>query len=224
MLYPRVAAVAAALLLIALSSCKNDPKTAAANEPARPDTIRVEPVPTEGARTYEVTEGTVYWLGKKAIGESHNGTIRVSGGELSVNQGTLLSGQVRLDMNTIEVSDVQDPRERAELESHLRDTEFFDAKNFPEATFSFDESLPSKTPNFNAVVTGQLTMKGKTNAVNIPLRLEINGDELRAESPSFVINRTQWGVNFRSGVLGTAKDKLIEDVVPLSLKIKARAK
>lgn len=212
------------LLSIAVISCKSDSKTASVEGQVRPDTIRVEPVPTEGARSYEVTEGTVYWQGKQAVGGSHNGIVRVSGGELLVNQGTLLSGQVRLDMNSIEVSDVQDPRERGELESHLRDTEFFDVKNFPEASFSFDESLPSKTPNFNAVVTGQLTMKGKSNAVNIPLRLEIKGDELRAESPSFIIDRTQWGVNFRSGMLGTAKDKLIEDVIPLSLKLRAKAK
>ncbi|MCC7505491.1 MAG: YceI family protein [Saprospiraceae bacterium] len=214
-----------ALLSLALFSCKNDPKTAAADTETlpKPDTIRITPVSTEGARTYTVTEGVVYWQGKKAVGDTHNGAIQVSGGELLVNQGQLLSGRITIDMKSISVSDIQDPRERGDLESHLRDTEFFDVKNYPSAEFSFDEALPSKTPNFNAVITGQLTMKGKSNAVNIPVRLDIKGDELTAESPAFLINRTQWGVNFRSGVLGTAKDKLIEDVVPLSLKIRAKA-
>ncbi len=216
----------AALALVFFYSCKTDskPAPAAADAKPRPDTIRTSPVPTEGARTFVVTEGLVYWQGKKTLGETHNGTIRVSGGELLVNQGTLLSGKVTLDMTSIAVVDLEDPGERTELESHLRDSEFFDVKNFPAAEFTFDEALPSKTENFNAVVTGQLTMKGKTSAVNIPVRLTISGDELVAESPAFLINRTLWGVSFRSGVLGTTKDKMIEDTVPLALKIKAKAK
>lgn len=217
---------AAVLSLLLFSSCKTDskPTPAAAEVKPRPDTICTEPVSTEGARGYVITEGIVYWQGKKSIGESHNGTIRVKGGELLINEGQLLSGQVTLDMSSIAVSDLEDPGERAELESHLRSPDFFDVKGFPLAEFKFEEVLPNKTPNFNAVIIGQLTMKGKTNAVNIPIRLEFNGDELSAESPAFLINRTLWAVNFRSGVLGTAQDKMIEDTVPLSLKIKAKAK
>ena len=62
-------------------------------------------------------------------------------------------------------------------------------------------------------------MKGKTKSVNIPVMLKINEDDLTAESATFPINRTDWGVNFRSGLLGTAKDKLINDVVTLGAGI-----
>lgn len=210
------------LASLAVLACKNDPQPA--DTTPAPDTLRAGPVARTGARTFAVTEGLVYWKGKKALGDTHAGTVEVSGGELLVNEGRLLGGQVALDMTTIAVTSLKDPGEQAELESHLRDSEFFDVKNFPSAEFKFDEALPSKTPHFNAVVTGRLTLKGKTNAVNIPVKLTIDGDELTAESPAFLINRTQWGVNFRSGVIGTAKDKLIEDVIPLSLKIKAKAR
>lgn len=216
---------AAALAVLVCFACRNDAPASPAESAVKPvDTLRLKPVPTEGARTFEVYEGVVHWEGKKTLGERHVGTIQVSGGQLLVNQGTLLSGQVTLDMGSLAVSDLKDPGERAEFESHLRGPDFFDVKNFPAAEFRFTETLPSKTPAFNAVVTGELTMKGKTNPVNIPVRLEIDGDELRAESPAFILNRTQWGVSFRSGVLGTAKDKMIDDSVPLSLKIRAKAK
>lgn len=217
-------AALAALLVFAFPSCKNTSKPLTTDAQPKPDTLRTAPAPTEGTRSFVVTEGIVNWRGKKSIGETHSGTIRVSGGELLINQGQLLSGHVTLDMNSIAVNDLEDPGERAELESHLRDSEFFDVKNFPTAEFTFDDALPNKTPNFNAVIIGQLTMKGKTNSVNIPVKLDINGDELVAESPAFLINRTLWGVSFRSGVLGTVKDKMIEDTVPLSLKIKAKAR
>ncbi len=67
-------------------------------------------------------------------------------------------------------------------------------------------------------------MKGKTAPVNIPVKISFEGDVMRAESPAFPINRTQWGVNFQSGMLGTVKDKMIDDTVPLTLKVVAKRK
>lgn len=206
-----------------LSGCQNTPVAKAdPNAASIPDTIRTTPVPTEGAVPFRVTEGTVYWQAKKAIGQSHDGTISVAKGELMVNQNRLLSGSITLDMPTIAVTNLNDAGERSDLESHLKDKDFFDVAQFPEATFTITEVLPSNLPAFNWVVRGDLNIKGATNSVNIPVNMTIQGDQLKAESATFLINRTRWGLNFRSGTLGTAKDKIIEDAVMLSLKIKAK--
>ncbi|MBP6811202.1 MAG: YceI family protein [Saprospiraceae bacterium] len=208
-----------------LLCCKNDPKTEAAQAAPKIDTVRVDPVPTEGAATFKVTEGIVEWSGTKTMKKTgHQGTITVESGEMLVNQGQLLSGKVTLDMNSISVTDIKDPGERRDLESHLKDADFFEVNKFPKAEFVFTEVLPSTMPNFNWVLSGSLTMKGKTAPVNIPVKVSIEGDMLRAETPAFPINRTQWDVNFRSGMLGTVKDKMIDDTVPLSLKIVAKKK
>jgi len=212
-------------LLLGFFSCKNEPKKTESQVSAQPEmeTIKVNPVPTEGAATFRVSEGTVEWSGTKTVKKTgHQGTISVEGGELLVNQGQLLSGRVTLDMNSISVTDIKDPGERRDLESHLKDTDFFEADKFPKAEFVFDEVLPGNTPDFNFVLVGKLTMKGQTNAVNIPVTLQIAENELRAETPTFQINRTQWGVNFRSGVLSTVKDKMIDDTVPLRLSLVAK--
>ncbi len=191
----------------------------------KPDTIRVAAVPTEGAATFAVTEGKVNWSGTHTIAkDGHQGTITVESGELLVNQGQLMRGKVVLDMNSLSVTDIKDPGERRDLESHLKDADFFEVNKFPKAEFAFEEVLPSTMPNFNWVLHGNLTMKGKSVPVNIPLKVSIEENVLRAESPTFPINRTQWGVNFHSGMLGTAKDKMIDDMVPLSLKIVAKKK
>lgn len=189
-----------------------------------PDTIRLNPVSAEGAATFEVTGGTVFWQGKKSIGDPHNGTIAISGGALQVNQGRLLGGAVTLDMRSITVTNLNDPGEKADLVSHLKDKDFFDVGKYPEAQFEISELLPSNLPAFNWVLRGMLTIKGKSSPVNVPVKMTISGDSLEAESATFIINRTLWGLNFRSGALGTAKDKIIEDVVPLSLKISAKKK
>ena len=214
----------ALLLGFSLFSCKNTPPDDKAQAKPAPDTIRVQPVSTEGAVTLVVTEGTVNWSAKKAMGDPHNGTINISGGELLVNQGQLLSGNVRMDMHSIAVTNLNDAGEKATLESHLKDKDFFDVKKYPEASFKIEEVLPSNLPAFNWVVRGSLTIKGTSNTVNVPVRMSTDGKTLEAESASFIINRTQWGINFRSGLLGTAKDKIVEDIVPLSIKLKARKK
>ncbi len=127
-----------------------------------------------------------------------------------------------MDMRGIAATNMNDAGEKANFESHLKDRDFFEVNKFPEAQFTIEEVLPSNLPAFNCVVRGNLTIKKKSHPVNIPVRLIISGDELQAESASFVIDRTKWDINFRSGILGTAKDKIVEDIVPLSLKIKAR--
>lgn len=213
----------ALLLGISLFSCKNTPDDRAQAKPA-PDTVRVQPVSTQGAVTLTVTEGTVNWSAKKAMGDPHNGTIKISGGELLVNQGQLLGGSVKMDMRTIAVTNLNDAGEKATLESHLKDKDFFDVKNHPEASFTVEEVLPSNLPAFNWVIRGNLSIKGNSHSVNVPVRMSTDGQTLEAESASFMINRTQWGINFRSGLLGTAKDKIVEDIVPLSIKIKAKKK
>jgi polyisoprenoid-binding protein YceI len=208
-----------------ISSCKNEPKKdVASTETAKPDTIRVEEVPTEGAETYVLTEGLVYWVGRKATGSEHNGTIACSGGEILVNQGQILSGKITIDMNAINVLDLKDAGEKRELESHLRDGGFFDAKKYPTGQFTIEEALPSNMSEFNTAVSGKLTLKGKTNPLNIPAKVTINGDELTAESPAFVIDRTKWGINYESGILGAAKDNLIDDGVRLAIKVRAKKK
>lgn len=213
--------------IIALFSCKNDTKPnqeVQVTPVSKPDTIRLQPVSAEGAATFVITEGVVNWLGKRTIGNRHTGTIKVAGGELLVNQGRLLSGKVTIDMQSISVNNMKDPGAQGDLESHLKDSDFFDVKNHATGEFVFDEVLPSNTPDFNWVISGKLTLKGITNPVNIPVRMTITDDELNAASANFVINRTKWGINFQSGVLGTVKDKIIEDIIPLSLIVTAKKK
>lgn len=210
-------------VIVAFSACKSDPKIEAAQVTPKQDTLPQAPLPSEGAVTYSIAEGVVNWSGTHTVGkDGHQGTISVEGGTLYVNQGQILRGKVTLDMNSIAVTDIKDPGERRDLESHLKDSDFFEVKKFPKAEFVFEEVLPSTMPNFNYVLSGKLNMKGKSAAVNIPVKISFKDGVLHAESPSFPINRTQWGVNFKSGILGTAKDKMIDDTVPLSLKVVAR--
>jgi polyisoprenoid-binding protein YceI len=124
-------------------------------------------------------------------------------------------------MNSLSVTDLKNPAKKANLESHLKDQDFFETNKHPEGVFAIKEVLPGAGQDFNRVISGELTLKGITKPVNVPVRISIENGVLRAETPAFSINRTDWGVNFQSGVLGTAKDKLINDAVLLSVSVAA---
>jgi len=215
------------LAMMILFSCQNNAtpdKVSAQEEKPKVDTIRETAPATNATGTYIVKSGIVYWMGRKATGDSHNGSIQVLNGTLEVQGGKLVSGSIVLDMNSVAVADLKDPEEKRDLESHLKDSDFFETKKYPKAEFKFSEVYPSNNPDFNTVIAGSLTMKAKTKAVNIPVIIKLDEKELTAESATFPINRTDWGVNFRAGILGTAKDQLINDVVTLSLSLKAKKK
>lgn len=225
MLRDPISVISVFLIAFFAVSCNDDPELTVEKPlpPApAPDTLLKQPETIKEAVVYTVTEGVVNWLGKRTIGNLHTGSIKVKSGELKVIDGRLVSGSVLLDMGSINVNNLKDPGAKADLESHLKDSDFFEVKKYPTGEFKIVEVIPSSLPDFNLVVSGKLTLKGKTNHVNIPAKLTITDTELTAQSASFVINRTQWGINFQSGFLGTAKDKIIEDIVPLSLILKAK--
>lgn len=211
------------LFVAAHFACQNTPQTVEVTPTNAPDTIPIVRVSADSAVTYAITEGVVTWSGTHTLKkDGHQGTIAVESGTLMVSQGQLMSGKVTLDMHSITVTDIKDPGERRDLESHLKDSDFFETNQYPKAEFVFNEVLPGKAENFNWVLNGQLTMKGKTKPLTIPVKITLEGETLQAESPAFPINRTDWGVNFRSGILGTARDKMIDDMVPLILKVTAK--
>ncbi|HLP94234.1 MAG TPA: YceI family protein [Saprospiraceae bacterium] len=219
------------LLMLALaffSACQNNPKpeTAAVEATPQPDTLARTAAPDTSINgLFTITEGVVNWSGAHTLNkDGHEGTITVENGEILVSQGQVKSGKVVLDMNSIGVTDIKDPGERKDLESHLKDADFFEVNKYPKAEFVFEEALSAKGDNFNTVLNGHLTMKGKKVPLTIPVSLTLNAKSLQAESPAFPINRTQWGVNFRSGILGTTRDKMIDDTVPLILKVAAKKK
>ncbi len=222
MFHKSIFSFASLLAILVFFSCKTDPKVPPADNATKPDTIQEVAVSKDGAVIFRITQGTINWAGKKSMGDGHNGTINVEQGELLVNQDRLINGKIIIDMHSIAVSDIKDAGERRDLESHLRDSDFFEAEKYPKAEFVIQQVLPSNNPAYNWLIVGDLTMKGKTKPVNIPANLSIEGDKLKAQTPTFPINRTEWGVNFKSGILGTSKDKLINDNVMLSLTLEAK--
>jgi polyisoprenoid-binding protein YceI len=69
-------------------------------------------------------------------------------------------------------------------------------------------------------VDGDLTMKGITKKVSFDASINLLNGKFTASTPEFMINRTEWNVNFQSkSVIAGLKDQFIYDDITLSIEL-----
>lgn len=210
-------ALSMTMLMVACADAPEGQKVEA-NEAVGTETVDV----STDAIVYVVDTETseVNWVGSKPGGE-HMGFVKLASGELMVEGEEVVGGTFELDMTTITDEDLEDDK-RAKLEGHLKTGDFFEVEKFPTATFEVTSvEAAADTPDASHTITGNLTMKGITKSVSLPAKVEMTEEGLMASTPKFTINRTEWGVNFKSGVLGVPKDKAIHDEIGLQIMLKA---
>ena len=173
--------------------------------------------------TYKVNTATsvVEWVGSKPAGK-HTGTVKLSAGELKADKGVITAGSFDLDMKTIEVTDLKAGKGKENLEGHLKTGDFFEVEKFPTGKFVITKvEAVTGTAGVTHNITGNLTIRDKTNAVTFPANVTMDKKSITATSSSFKINRTTWGITFHAGMTGIVKDKLIYDDIELTIKLNA---
>lgn len=168
----------------------------------------------------DTSESKVTWKGGMLMGaNSHTGYVYISNGALMIQNGQLMGGTAEIDMNTIE--DENHGRDNG-LVKHLKDPDFFDVKWFPVSRIEITKAEPGNGEDTK--VTGNLTIKGITQAVTFPARVEVKDGIVRANS-KLVIDRTQWGVRYKSGkFFDLLADQTMADSIEFDINIVAKNK
>lgn len=96
------------------------------------------------------------------------------------------------------------------LTAHLKNVDFFETKKYPEAKF-VSKSIKSDKEAF--IVTGDLTMHGKTKQVSFPAKIAKTGGAATLSS-EFSINRSDWGITYGEGK--------IDEAVKLTVHVNAK--
>lgn len=182
---------------------------------------------TQAAATYMVdaAASSITWAGTKLVGEGHQGTINVTDGKLAIAGGNIVGGKFTIDMNTLTCTDLQEDQGKGKLEGHLKSADFFDVANHGIATFEIASVSPvTGTEGISHSITGNLTMKGQARSITIPANVSMADGMLKASAPDFVIDRTEWGIEYGSdgSIADLAKDKVINDNIGLSLMLVAK--
>ncbi|RTQ46234.1 YceI family protein [Hymenobacter gummosus] len=179
---------------------------------------------TKGAQTYTVQPqlSTLGWVGKK-VGGQHNGTVAVKDGSVQVKGNQIVGGTFAFDMNSIKVEDLKDAEWNGKLVGHLKNDDFFGVSSNPTANFVITSVKPIKADasGNNAQISGNLTIKGKTNPVTFPAKVGVK-DGVASASGVATVDRTKYDVKYGSTLFGAAADKAIEDNFTLSFHVIAK--
>ena len=98
------------------------------------------------------------------------------------------------------------------LTNHLKAPDFFETKKYPEAKFVSKSIKASKKGKDDYLVTGELTMHGKTKEISFPAKIS-KADGAATLTSEFKINRGDWGITYGEGK--------IDEAVKLTVSVKA---
>jgi polyisoprenoid-binding protein YceI len=151
----------------------------------------------------KIDKSKVVWKGYKVTG-SHEGIITITSGYLNFDKNILTGGSFEIDMTSITVTDLEGEY-KGKLEGHLKSDDFFGVTKFPSASLNFTKIEPTGKNSYK--VTGDITIKGKTETISFDL--SVYGNKANA---SLKIDRTKFDVRYGStSFFDGLKDKAIYD-------------
>lgn len=189
-----------------------------------------------GGNSYKVdpSASKVEWVGTKVSGY-HSGEVKISGGEVTVDNGNVTGGNFTMDMTSINTTGPEgsDAESNGKLTGHLKSPDFFDVENHKEAKFEITEVTPFsgtvaeedntrqediseyKVSDPTHTVSGNLTIKGVTKNISFPAKITTTDGSIDAIA-KFNIDRSQWNITYPG-----KPDDLIRNDIHLGIAIKA---
>lgn len=140
-------------------------------------------------------------------------------GKIEIDRAKPAASSVEFTMKTASIN-----TGNADRDKHLRSADFFDADKNPEITFKSTKIVATKTKNLYNV-TGNLTMRGVTKQVTIPV--EFNGfgkdpwgNERAGFSLTTKVNRKDYGINWNKALDNGGF--LLSDEVTINVNLEAQ--
>ncbi|WP_248723182.1 YceI family protein [Seonamhaeicola sp. ML3] len=157
----------------------------------------------EEKKAIKTESSKVVWKGYKVTG-SHEGTIAIKSGSLTFEADKLVGGEFVIDMTSINTTDLEG-NWKNKLDGHLKSDDFFGVEKYPTANLIFTSVEASGKNSYK--VTGDLTIKGKTNPVTFDM--SIYGNKATA---NIKIDRSKYDVRYGSAsFFDNLQDKVIYD-------------
>lgn len=161
---------------------------------------------------------TITWTGSKVVGGSHTGNVALKSGSLDITKGKLKGGSFVIDMTTLTDTDLEGEWKQ-KLEGHLKSDDFFGVETFPTAEFSITKVSSTDSGTYD--VTGDITIKGKTESISFPTTVAQEGDGYKATA-SITIDRSKFDVRYGSGsFFDNLGDNAISDEFTLEISLVA---
>jgi polyisoprenoid-binding protein YceI len=215
--------VPAFILLLTLAACGGS------SNQAKTDEKKEEAAATGVAYAIDTTATSVQWRATHKGGFAPRfGTIKVSEGSLNVENGTVTGGSFVVNLNSL----VTDPasvteadKKASDLDGHLKSADFFDTAKHPTAKFVITGVTPydstkekSLIAGATNLISGNLTLKDSTLNITFPAQIVVGQNDVTANA-KFVIDRTAWGINYKTE--GSPENWVISKDVEIGFSLKA---
>ena len=146
------------------------------------------------------------WLWFK--GHEHLVAAREFGGEVMLTPGTITPASLQLTVKTdsmVETSDAFTEAQKQIINKELREIVLEPAK-YPEIAFRSTEvkGKAISANQYDVKITGSLTLHGTTRRIEIPAKVTVTGNDLRAVG-EFSIDRSDFNVKATSAFHGTVR-------------------
>lgn len=179
----------------------------------------------EGRFSIATEESLLRWTGRNLF-NFHEGTLKLKGGFLEVQDGRLTNGEVRFDMDSLRCLDIADDAMNAKLIAHLRSDDFFALDKYPEVKLRVtgSEFLRDATAGMpNLQVAAELSLRGKTQPVGFSVIAAARQDGALVAQGSLQFDRTLWGAIYGSGkFFARLGMHVVNDLVDLQVKVVAK--
>ena len=160
-------------------------------------------------------KSTIKWIGSK-IAESHEGLISIQNGVLLIDHGTLVGGDITIDMSSIQTTDMSDKYNK-KLDSHLKNEDFFDVEKHPISSIKITKATKKEANNYQIVA--DLTIKGITHSITFDAEVNIRKIAFFAKA-KIKIDRTKWDIKYNSGnFFKDLGDKVILDEIEFEINL-----
>jgi polyisoprenoid-binding protein YceI len=170
-----------------------------------------------GTYTLDVSHSRLGFVARHAMVTKVRGAFNEFEGTAVIDGADPSKSSVNI---TISVDSV-DTRNK-QRDDHLRANDFLDAKTYP--TITFASTSIEHTGGDDFLVTGDLSIRGVTKSVSIPLEFQGEvtdpwGNQRIGFEGSVTINRKDWGVNWNAAL--EAGGVLVSEKVTLEFEIAA---
>ncbi|MBL1222914.1 YceI family protein [Chryseobacterium sp. L7] len=168
----------------------------------------------------KVVASDVHWWGYKVAkseASSHDGTVKVKSGDMIMKGNNLVGGSFVLDMTSINATDLSGEYQQ-KLNGHLKNGDFFEVEKFPTASFKITSVKKNSDKIYNSLVTGNLTVKGKTSAITFPAKISYSKGVVSLVSEKFSFDRQKFDVAYKS----TMQDVFVKDDIEMLVKVSAK--
>ncbi|SNT39672.1 Polyisoprenoid-binding protein YceI [Ekhidna lutea] len=156
----------------------------------------------------DLDKSVIAWKGTKITGK-HEGTVNFREGQLTFSEGKLIGGELIVDMESIDISDIpeHETTARRNLLNHF--IEEFTINQFSKSSFTFTEVNHSRADRIE--IAGQLSIRGVSNPIRIFANKTSDG-----YTSEFSFNRFDWGI----GENGSWFEKrLVDEMIQLKVKL-----